>query len=56
MSENLLFMFSFRNFMALGLILKSLIHFEFMLVHGIKRWSGLIVLHVTVHEKKNLAV
>ena len=41
-------MFSFMIFMVLDLTFKSLIHFEFILVCGIRRWSCLIFLHVSV--------
>ena len=48
MSQILLPMFSSRNFMVLGLTLTSLIHFKFILECGIKRWSSLIFLHISV--------
>ena len=41
-------MFSSRTFMVLGLTFKSLIHFEFILMCGVRRWSSFIFLHVTV--------
>ena len=41
-------MFSSRIFMVLGVISKSLICFEFILVCGVRRWSGFIFLHVSV--------
>ena len=34
-------LFSSRIFMALSLTFKSLIHFAFILVHGVRRWSFL---------------
>ena len=40
MCEILLHTFSSRIFMVLGLTFKSLIHFEFILVCGIRRWSS----------------
>ena len=40
MFEILLPMFSSRIFMVPGLTFKSLIHFEFILVCGIRRWSS----------------
>ena len=46
MSEILLPMFS-RIFMLLGLTVKSLIHFEFILVGGVRRWSNFIFLHLS---------
>ena len=48
MSEILLPMFSSRIFMASGLTFMSLIHFEFILVCGVRRWSSFIFPHVPV--------
>ena len=48
MSEILLPLFSSRIFMIAGLTFKSLIHFEFILVCGIRRWCSFIFLHVSV--------
>ena len=48
MSEILLPMFSSSFFMVSGLTFKSLIHFEFILVCGLRRWSSFIFLHVSV--------
>ena len=48
MSEIVLPMFSSRIFMVWGLTLKSLIHFEFILVCGVRRWSSFIYLHISV--------
>ena len=42
MSRILLPMFSSRIFMVLILIFKSLIHFEFILVYSVRRWSSFI--------------
>ena len=42
MSENLLPLFSFTIVIILSLIFKSLIHFEFILVYGVRRCSGFI--------------
>ena len=39
MSEMLLSIFSSRSFTGLCLTFRSLIHFEFILVYGIRRWS-----------------
>ena len=52
MSKILLPMFSSRIFMVLGLTFKSLIHFEFILVYGIRRWSHFIFRHLSVHFAK----
>ena len=48
MSESLLSLFSFRSFMVSGLTFKSLIHFEFVFVYGVRQWSSFILLHVAV--------
>ena len=45
-SRCILPMFSFRIFMFLSLTLKSLIHFEFTFVYGVRKCSNLILLHV----------
>ena len=41
-------MFSARGFMTSGLTLRFLIHFEFSFVHGVRKSSVLVVLHVAV--------
>ena len=41
-------MFSFRSFIVSGLTFRSLIHFEFIFVYGVKKCSNLILLHVAV--------
>ena len=41
-------MFSFRSFMVSSLIFRSLIHFEFIFVYGIRECSNFILLHVAV--------
>ena len=54
--ENLLFfvlervlpMFSSKSCIVSGLTLKSLIHFEFIFVFGVRKCSGFIILHVAV--------
>ena len=40
--------FCSRIFMVWGLTLKSLIHFEFIPVCGVRRWSSFIFMHVSV--------
>ena len=47
-SKILLPMCSFRIFMVLSLTFKSLIHFEFLLVYGVRRWSSFTFLRVSV--------
>ena len=47
MSKILLLMFSSMSFMISGLTLKTLIHFQFILVYDV-RWSGFRFLYVSV--------
>ena len=46
MSENVLPMFSSRSFIVSGLTLRSLIHFEFIFVYGVRKCSSFILLQV----------
>ena len=39
MSESVLPMFSCRSFIVSGLTFRSLIHFEFIFVYGVRKWS-----------------
>ena len=48
MSENVLPMFSSRSLMVSYLMFKSLSHFEFIFVHGVRGCSTFIDLHATV--------
>ena len=48
MSKSVLPMFSSGSFMVSGLTFKSLIHFEFIFVNGLRKCSNLIFLHVAV--------
>ena len=48
MSEILLSMFSYRIFIVLSLTFTFLIHCEFIIVYGVRRWSGFIFFHVSV--------
>ena len=48
MSESVLPMFSSRRFMVSCLMLKSLSHFEFIFVHGVRVWSSFTDLHAAV--------
>ena len=45
MSKSSSSVFSFRNFVVSA---KSLIHFDFIFVYGIRKWSSLIHLHTTI--------
>ena len=46
MSERVLPMFSSRSFIVSGLTLRSLIHFEFIFVYGVRKCSSFILLQV----------
>ena len=48
LSENVLTMFSSRNFMVSYIMFKSLSHFEFIFVHGVRMCSNLVELNVAV--------
>ena len=48
MSKGVLPMFSFRSFIVSGLTFRSLIHFEFTFVYGVRECSDFILLHVAV--------
>ena len=54
-------MFSSKSFIASGLTFRSLIHFEFIFVYGVRECSNFILLHVAVqfsqhHLLKRLSV
>ena len=46
MSESVLPMFSSRSFIVSGLMFRSLIHFEFIFVYGVRKCSSFILLQV----------
>ena len=46
MSEGVLPMFSSRSFIVSGLTFRSLIHFEFIFVYGVRKCSSFIILQV----------
>ena len=46
MSESVLPMFSSRSFIVSGLMFRSLIHFEFNFVYGVRKCSSFILLQV----------
>ena len=48
MSLSVLPMVSQKNFIASGLPFRSLIHFEFIFVYGVRKCSNFILLHVAV--------
>ena len=46
--EGVLPMFSSKSFIVSGLIVRSLIHFEFIFVYGVRKCSNFNLLHVAV--------
>ena len=46
MSESVLPMFSSRSFIVYGLTFRSLIHFEFIFVYGVRKCSSFILLQM----------
>ena len=48
MSKAILAMFSSRSFIVSGLIFRSLVHFEFIFLYGVKKCSTFILLHVAL--------
>ena len=46
MSESVLPMFSSRSFIVSGLMFRSVIHFEFIFVYGVRKCSNFILLQV----------
>ena len=48
LSLSVLLMFSFKSFILSGLTFRSLIHFEFVFVYGVRKCSNLILLQVAV--------
>uniref|UniRef100_A0A8D0Q188 Uncharacterized protein n=1 Tax=Sus scrofa TaxID=9823 RepID=A0A8D0Q188_PIG len=54
MSESVWPMFSSKSLIVSGLIFRSLIHFEFIFVYGIRKSSSFILLHVDVQFSHHL--
>ena len=48
MSKSVLPMFSSKSFIVSGLTFRSLIHFEFIFVYGVRECCNPILLHVAV--------
>ena len=48
MSSSVLPMFSSKSLIVSGLTFRSLIHFEFIFVYGVRKCSNFILLHVAV--------
>ena len=53
MSKSVLPVFSSRSFMVYGLIFRSLTHFEFIFVCGVRECSKFILWHVAVQFSQN---
>ena len=53
MSESVLPMFSFRSFIVSGFTFRSLIHFEFIFVYGVRKCSSFILLQVVDQFSQN---
>ena len=49
MSKRVLPMLSSKSLIVSGLTFRSLIHFEFIFVYGVREWSNFFLLHVAVH-------
>ena len=47
-SKSILPVFSCKNFIVSDLILRSLIHYEFIFVYGVRERSNFILLHVVI--------
>ena len=54
MSESVLPMFSSRSFIVSGLTFRSLIHFEFIFVYGVRKCSRFILLQVVDQFSQHL--
>ena len=54
MSESVLPMFSSRSFIVSGLMFRSLIHFEFIFVYGVRKCSSKISAHFSLSSFGNL--
>ena len=53
MSKNILPMFSFGSVMVSGLTFRSLVNFEFIFIHGVRKCSNFILLDVVVQYSKH---
>ena len=54
MLESVLPMFSSRSFIVSGLTLRSLVHFEFIFVYGVRKCSSFLLLHVVDQFSQHL--
>ena len=46
-------MFSFRSFIVSGFAFRSLIHFKFIFVYGIRECSNFVLLHVALGARRD---
>ena len=46
-------MFSSRSFIVLGLIFRSLIHFELIFVYGVRKYTNLTLLYIAIQFPEN---
>ena len=53
MSESVLPMFSSRSFIVSGFTFRSLIHFEYIFVYGVRKYSSFILLQVVDQFSKH---
>ena len=53
MSESVLPMFSSRSFIVSGLTFRSLIHFEFIFVYGVRKCSSFVLLQAVDQFSQN---
>ena len=54
MSSSVLHLFSSKSFIVSGLTFRSLIHFEFISIYGVRKCSNFIALHVAVQFSQHL--
>ena len=54
LSSSVLTMFSSKSFIVSGLTLRSLMHFEFIFVYGVRKCSNFILLYVAVQFPQHL--
>ena len=48
MSSSVLPVFSYKSFIVSGLKFRSLIHFEFIFLYGVRKFPNFILLHVVI--------
>ena len=50
MSRSILLMFSHKNFIVFSLTFRSLVHFQFIFVYGVREYSNFIVVQFSQHH------